>query len=176
MTFTEQWFSDRSCEVIAELARTVSHLPGDYIEIGSWQGRSTVALANAVVPAVVHAVDTWQGSNGEISEYLAGVRDVYGEFLHNVETLTAGNVQPHRMCWREFFKSHDGRVRFCFIDAEHTYEQVRDNLIAVLPLMVPAGLICGDDIHHTPVRDAVIDVLGADSVMVEASLWSYRLR
>jgi predicted O-methyltransferase YrrM len=172
--FTELWFSESSCTTLASLARSVESLDGDIVEVGSWQGRSTCALANAVHPATVHAVDTWQGSSGEISEFLAGRRDVYAEFVSNVEALTNGNVVAHRMGWREYFATNLSRVRFCFVDAEHTYTEVRDTVIAVLPKMVPGGLIVGDDIHHPPVQRAVIDVLGVDGVMVDGALWSWR--
>lgn len=173
MSFTEEWFSTQSCDVLATLAKSVVGLPGDIIEIGSWQGRSTVALANATHPERVHAVDTWQGSPGEISAELAAGRDVFAEFQRNIASLTRGNVDIYRMGWREFFDTHRRKVKLVFIDAEHTYEEVADNIETVLPLMVPGGVICGDDQHHPPVRQAVADTLGA--AQVSASLWIHRV-
>jgi predicted O-methyltransferase YrrM len=60
-----------------------------------------------------------------------------------------------------------------FIDAEHTYEEVRDTIEAFRPLMAPGGIICGDDVHHPPIVRAVVDTLGSD-VTVDASLWIWK--
>lgn len=168
MSFKEEWFSDVSCDALAELAKSVAHLDGRVVEIGSWQGRSTVALANAVAPEVVHAVDTWSGSPGEISRLLASGRDVYSEFEANIAELTAGNVVAHRMGWRDYMH-YPTPTKFLFIDAEHTYVEVRDNIAAFLSYMVEGGIVCGDDAHHPPVQRAVLEQFpNAERV---ASLW-----
>ena len=166
--FGEMWFHPASQKALGDLHDRTTHLQGDVVEIGCWTGRSTVALANAAYPAVVHAVDTWNGSPGEISAELAAERDVYSQFRANIEAFTAGNVIPHRMGWREYLPT-SGPIRFLHIDAEHSYVEVRDNILAALPLMVPGGVICGDDNHHPPVQEAVIDTLGG--FRTTASLW-----
>lgn len=171
MSFTEEWFSPESQQALAELYSKVAHLPGDVIEVGCWEGRSTVALANACHPEHVQAIDTWAGSPGEISADLAQGRDVYATFAGNIETLTAGNVTPHRMGWRQYLADTRGPVKFIHIDAEHTYTEVRDTIEAVRPLMVPGGVICGDDNHHPPIQDAVRDTLG--NAWLCASLWHW---
>jgi predicted O-methyltransferase YrrM len=173
VSFTEEWFCVESQQALAALAESTNHLDGDVVEVGCWQGRSTVALAGAVRPAVVHAVDTWQGSPNEISADLAGERDVLHEFLENMAELTDGNVVPHVMGWREYFADHRHPVRFIHIDAEHSYREVFDNIAEVLPLMVSGGVICGDDVHHPPVQQAVFEQLG--SVAVTATLWHWRV-
>lgn len=172
MTFTEEWFSVESQQALTDLYREVSELDGAVIEVGCWEGRSTVALANAAWPEVIHAVDTWYGSPGEISSHLAAQRDVFATFQQNVAELTRGNVRPARMGWRDFFADFDRPLKLVFIDAEHSYSEVRDNIEAVLPLLVPGGVICGDDNHHPPVQQAVLDTLGNASLT--ASLWHWR--
>lgn len=167
--FTEDWFSATSCRVLADLARTTDRLDGAVIEVGCWEGRSTIALANAIHPATLHAVDTWAGSPGEISAELAAERDVFDTFTANIAEATAGNVAVHRMGWRDFFADWSDPVRFIHIDAEHSYTEVRENIEAVLPYVVAGGIVCGDDQHHPPVREAVMDTLG--NAMVAASLW-----
>lgn len=169
MTFTEEWFGVGSCRAVRRLVESTRGLPGRVIEVGCWQGRSTVHIAHGAYPDTVHAVDTWQGSPGEISADLASGRDVFAEFTTNIAELTRGNVEAHRMGWRDYFAQDRGPVRFCHIDAEHTYAEVRDNIAAVLPLMVEGGVLCGDDAHHPPVIDAVTDTLGP--TRREASLW-----
>lgn len=170
--FGEQWFGPGSCRAVADLVRSTNHLDGRVIEIGCWAGRSTVHIAHAAYPAVLHAVDTWQGSPDEISGELAATRDVYAQFLTNIDELTRGNVKPYRMGWREYVTEEFSPTRFCHIDAEHTYREVFDNIEAIRPLMVPGGIICGDDAHHPPVIEAVTDQFGPTER--QASLWIWR--
>lgn len=169
MTFTEDWFGVASQRAVSNLVRKTRGLPGRVVEVGCWEGRSTAAIANAAFPAVVHAVDTWAGSPGEISADLAGQRDVYATFTDNMAQLTRGNVEPHRMGWRDYHEADHGPIRFAHIDAEHTYREVFDNIEAFLPLIVAGGVLCGDDAHHPPVIQAVNELL--DGVRREASLW-----
>lgn len=169
MTFTEDWFSDHSQFALHNLYRKVEHLTGDIVEIGCWEGRSTIALANACHPEILHAVDTWEGSPGEISRDLAAQRDVYATFTANIAELTNGNIDPNRMDWRAYLAANRRPIKFVHIDATHSYEEVRDNILELLPLMVPGGIICGDDQHHLPVREAVWDTLG--NAWLQASLW-----
>lgn len=177
MTYVEQWFPEDSQQALADLYRKTEGLEGRVVEIGSWEGRSTVALANACHPHIVHAVDTWEGSPGEISAELAVGRDVFGTWKRNIYTETQGNVQAFRMGWRDFVVHYqattDDPVRFLFIDAEHTYVEVRDTIAAFLPLMAPRAVICGDDQHHPPVRDAVLEAF--PHAYVVANLWWWRL-
>jgi predicted O-methyltransferase YrrM len=172
MTFTEQWFGPESCKGLVALAGLIADVEGEIVEIGSWEGRSTCALANAVHPRVVHAVDHWHGSPGEPSAELAAGRDVFATWAANVAELTAGNVVAHRMGWRDYTPADS--VAFVFIDAEHSYTEVRDTVNAYLPLMAAGGVICGDDVHHSPVRQALFEVLPALEIYTQATLWSWR--
>lgn len=170
MTFNEEWFPPGSCDALSDLARRVRGLNGDVVEIGSWEGRSTLALAEAVAPDIVHAVDTWAGSPGEISEELAAERDVYATFRANTR---GKNIRPHRMGWREYLREWND-LKFVFIDAEHTFREVYDTIEKVLPRMVTGGIICGDDQHHPPVKEAVIKWFGPQTPVI-ATLWWYQV-
>lgn len=169
--FHEDWFGPASQQAVAGLAASTARLIGDVVEVGCWEGRSTIAIANAVWPEPVQAVDTWEGSPGEVSADLAERRDVFATFMSNISELTEGNVTAHRMGWRDYFAVNRHPIRFLHIDAEHTYREVRDNITAALPLLVDGGVICGDDVHHPPVRDAVLELLPDASVT--ATLWHW---
>lgn len=168
--FTERWFGPESCSVLHRLVHEVQFMSGAIVEIGSWEGRSTVALANAAYPKTVHVIDTWQGSPGEPSAELAAERDVFAQFSENVAHLTLGNVEVHRSGWRDV---DPFPAALLFVDAEHTYREVYDTIETWLPHMQPGGVICGDDIHHEPVASAV-NVWFPDAT-VEATVWIARL-
>jgi len=174
--FGEEWFSDASQRAVADLARSVADVPGLIVEIGSWTGRSTCALAKAIYPRPLHAVDTWAGSPGEISSELAAERDVFAQWQRNIDAFTDGNVIPHRMGWREFLAGNTAPLAFVFIDAEHTEVEVADNIAAVLPWLAEGGIVCGDDVMHPPVRQGIarhlrpVDV----NVAIGTSVWWWK--
>ena len=173
MTFTEEWFGVESQGAVARLANGTRSVRGVCVEVGCWEGRSTAAIANAVWPEALYAVDTWQGSPGEISADIASQRDVFATFTENMGALTGGNVTPCRMGWREWFGQNTEPIRFLHIDAEHSYAEVRDNIAAALPVMSSWSIICGDDAHHEPVMRAVADTLGVTEMF--ATLWWKRI-
>lgn len=172
--FTEEWFDPVSQDRLAILGRSVENVPGLVIEVGSWEGRSTCVLANAIRPRPVEAVDTFQGSPGEESATLAAERDVFATFLDNIKDRTGGNVRVHVGGWRDVLPQLDGPIALCFIDAEHTRSEVADNIRAVLSRLSPGGVICGDDAGHEPVREGVGDVLPVDDVLVHGNVWYWR--
>lgn len=172
--FHEDWFDDESCSVLETLLKRTEHLNGRVVEVGCWEGRSTIAIANAAWPVQIEAIDTWHGSPGEISSDLAQERDVLNQFLQNIASDTKGNVTVFQKDWRDhFFADHHDPIRFCHIDATHTYDEVRDNVAAVLALLEDGGIVCGDDAHHGPVRDAVLAVCGK-STNLSGRIWWYQ--
>ena len=176
-TYNENWYPDDKIDALVELARSTRDLPGSVIEIGAWEGRSTTALMQAFSPDIVHVIDTWAGSPSDASFELAKERDVYATFLANIKEA-GNNFCIHRSDWRVAFASWRPRLRFVHLDGEHTYEQVRDNIAAALPLMVEDGILCGDDysVHWPGVRRAVEEVFGIGGFGVECdALWWKRL-
>lgn len=173
-TFRENWFHPDSQAVLAGLVRDVADVPGRIVEIGAWEGRSTIAMANAT-DRTIDTVDTWQGSPTDRSGKAAQEpgRDVHATWCRNVEAATKGNVTGHHMGWREYRQLDDSPVALLFIDAEHTYREVADNIDEFLPLMSPGGIVCGDDAHDPEIMRAVHERF--DKVELAAAMWVVRL-
>jgi hypothetical protein len=137
--------------LLGALAQSTGRVDGEVVEIGTWQGLSAVALANAVRPAVLHVVDHWQGDDPEAVADGTGIRpelvlrDNYQIFLDNMAEGTEGNFQVWKMDWREFAGQWDKPVRFLHLDASHTTKAVSDNIAAMLPRMAPGSIFAGDD-------------------------------
>lgn len=127
------------------------------VEIGAWKGRSTRAIADNT-SGTVWAVDTWNGTledphfkelQGKPEDWLAT------EFLKNIGTtllhasIERGNVVPVRMpslnAASHLGVSLDLTFDMIFIDADHSYEAVRDDILAWRPLLAEGGLFCGHD-------------------------------
>ncbi len=170
----ENWFGDASIQGLVACANAVRNLPGAIIEVGSWEGRSTIALANATHPKIIKAVDTWAGNVNEnaaireadpnaghptVWEIEHHGRDVKARFLANIAAGTLGNIQAYLCDWREFFAEFNEPIALLFIDGDHTYKEVGDNIKAALPLLVPGGIICGDDLGVPGISQAVNELL-----------------
>lgn len=146
-------------------------------EIGSWMGRSTRALADNT-PGTVVAVDTWAGTPGDAHmQTLAGKPAdwVFGEFMRNtadLANLTACHM--HSLDAAVYFA--DRRFDIIFIDADHSYEAVKADILAWRELLAPGGLLCGHDFgpgQKPGVNQAVGELypnayIGAGSIWVAA--------
>ena len=166
--FHEEWFCTESQDVLQTLVKGAP--PGLIVEFGAWEGRSSAALANAAHPRIVHSVDPWDGRGHPMSAEIASKRDIGAQWQANMDAHTKGNVVGHKMGWREFLPEIKDPVALCFIDADHSYREVFDNVAAMVPLMVPGGVMCGDDAHHGPVQDALFELLGTEDVAVLATV------
>lgn len=169
---TEIWFSQRDSDRLAGLVYECP-LYGRIVELGSWEGRSTIVIANAAWPRFVEAVDHWLGHVSDVTLELAQSRDVHATFLHNMDAATQGNVYEYRMDWREHRAYDDHPISLIFIDAAHTYDEVTAQLDAYLPLMMPGGIVCGDDLPINDVHRAVIERFG--EVTTCERLWWVKL-
>ena len=123
------------------------------VEVGSWNGRTTKALA-ASCPGVVYAVDTWAGTPDDPEQHAAlypDAADSWGRFEANLRAeIRAGRVVPVRrpsLDAAAAFAAAGFRFGMVFIDADHRYEAVRDDIEAWLPLVRPGGIIAGHDYH-----------------------------
>jgi Methyltransferase domain len=168
--FDEEWMSQGQLDVLGALAQSTSYLDGAVIEIGTWQGRSAVPIANAVRPDLLHVVDHWEGDQHIAPELSA--RDNFGIFLANMEEGTEGNFRVWKMGWREFARRWDKPIRFLHLDAAHTTEEVADNIAALLPHAVPGAIFAGDDWNWPTVAAGVRQHFGSEHIAVKFDkLW-----
>lgn len=168
-TFTEDWYSQNKLVELSALAVRAKNAPGDFIEIGSWEGRSTIAIASAIGKRILYAVDTWAGSPGHESESLAISRDIFGTFKAN--TARYKNIHPIKMSWQKFVTIAPPRIAFLHIDGDHSYHDVRDCISEFIPRMMPGAIICGHDYwNHFPGVIRAVDELLPDAEKSE-ELW-----
>ena len=134
-------------------------------EVGSWKGRSTHALASGG-KGTVTAIDTWKGAT-DPKDGTYG-QDVFAEFLNNMKEFK--NVIVNRNESVEAARRYpDGQFDMVFIDATHTYDEVKADIEAWLPKT--KKLICGHD--YSPqwpeVMKAVDETLKKDGVV--GTIW-----
>jgi predicted O-methyltransferase YrrM len=142
--------------------------PGLVIEIGCWEGKSAMAIANSVYPTNLVCNDTWLGNIEESklsnqlhpTEVILQQRDVYSIFVKNMDNFTKGNYSVVKQDCLQWLRSLKDSVKFCHIDASHDYYSVYNTILLLLPLMTYGGILCGDDfvnagIHHPTLNGGV---------------------
>lgn len=119
------------------------------VEVGSWTGSSTRALAENT-SGVVYAVDTWDPPDMENYEHVLRDKEpdwLYKKFLENMKGLSVGKVVPVKMLSLEAVEYLKGKISsdMVFIDASHDYANVKADILAWRSLLVGGGLLCGHD-------------------------------
>ena len=111
------------------------------IELGSWKGKSTHALASGC-KGELWCVDHWQGSIGDNSVDLAKQEDIFSIFLDNIKQFK--NINILKMSTNEAVKQfEDKSIDMIFIDASHDYAEVKNDITNWYPKA--KKLICGHD-------------------------------
>lgn len=140
-------------------------------EIGAWQGRTTVALADNT-PGMVFAVDTWEGSEEHMAMLSEQPSDwLFGQFSKNVGDRS--NIRAIRKLSVDAAKEiPDGSLDMIFIDAAHDYDNVKADILAWRPKLRPGGLFCGHDFDagRVGVVKAVRELIGRPENPV-GSIW-----
>lgn len=161
-TSIQGWMTENELRWLEDAARRMDSVA----EIGCWKGRSTYSLAEQC-PGIVYAVDHWQGSIGEeIQHAEARERDLYAEFLGNVGHFP--NLKPRRGQSTEVAATLP-MVDMAFIDAGHTYEDVKADLEAWAPKTL--RLLAGHDYQYEGVRRAVQERFGNRVKQGQDSIW-----
>ena len=148
------------------------------VEIGSFLGRSTTALA-LYTAGVVYAVDDWLGTAdypraNPFVKPLEASRDAFERFSRNVgELVAAGKIVPMRT--NHAIAPWDGPpIDLCFIDGHHSAESVARDIALWSPRLAPGALLCGHDIDQDQVSDGVRAELGAFDVVPNTTIWRRR--
>lgn len=142
---------------LAEQAKTHYRI----LEVGSWMGRSTTALADNT-PGIVFAVDTWQGSEEHAKELVGPPGWLFQKFQENMRGLPVIAMQGTSAAAAQHFSK--GGAKFfdmIFIDGAHDFDNVKADIEAWGALLQPGGILCGHDLTTWPsVAEAVFSTLG----------------
>lgn len=134
------------------------------VEIGSWQGRSTRALAdNCPYHGMVIAVDPWQSGREKDAECARSFGTTpeppFSAFLRHLAHSPVP-VIPMRLSSLEAAQNlRNCRFDMVFIDGDHEYESVKEDILAWRPLLKEGGLLCGHDYGHPDYHAGVTAVV-----------------
>lgn len=143
---------------IQELVERCAEIPGDFAELGVWQGTTFLPLARraATLGKRAHAVDSFQGCgrpterdrdpNGML-EYGFGALSVGGSRLFRQLVEPLPNVRIWEGYIPEVFTVMDAEVRalaFVHLDLDH-YAPTAASLRWCWERMTPGGILCAHD-------------------------------
>jgi predicted O-methyltransferase YrrM len=152
-TFIGHVTCQEDLDVLAGLVREID--AKRIVEVGSWLGQSALAMAEAAPDAIIRCVDTWEGSVSDMTGPWArnyGPDSLYRAFCQNVGDRLNRTILPHRnqslTVAQALTALRPGDLALfdlIFIDADHSYESVKADILAWAPLVRKGGILCGHD-------------------------------
>ncbi len=157
------FLSDKEAGIL-HWAATSWPVAGPVLELGSYEGRSTVVFAKA--GRQVHAVDAWSLAVSDLSAYGSGdipADSVFDRFQENIQRAQAtSRVHIHRGLSHEVGQHWHVPGAILFIDAGHIYADVKGDLDVWTPHLLPDGLL----LMHDVLGDVYLDVTRAASELL----------
>lgn len=110
------------------------------VELGTYRGRSARAMLDSS-KAHIWCVDRWSGPAGKV---VVSEND-YQIFLTNIVDIK-DRVTVLKMTTQKALEHFlSGTFDMIFVDADHSYESAKFDIIHYAPLLKPGGLLCGHD-------------------------------
>lgn len=168
----------RACEVpgwmtVSELSWLAEQAAGKklVVEIGSWKGRSSVALAAADSLVCVDTFFDQQQENGTGVDILPEFENAVGDESSQVTAIRGDVSDPNFIVALE--RKYGGEADMVFIDASHDEASVRRDIDTAMRLVKAGGIVCGHD--YSPawpgVMAAVNDLLPGFQRAGESIWW-----
>lgn len=149
----EGWLS-RGCTEALYDGVVAADGPGEIAEVGSWKGKSTVALGLAVRRRegtdTIYAIDHHQGSE-ENQPVIQAEGSTWNAFLETIEEAGISDlVHPLKMDSADaarWLTKKGVSLKFAFLDGAHDEENVARDIRNYLPLLRPGGIMAFHDIR-----------------------------
>lgn len=161
----EGWFGDGDASFYKEIVSNFNG-PGKFVEVGSYKGRSTVCLAVEILnqnkDIKIDCIDIWEPN-------LMYEDLTLQEFMYNIDPVK-DLIKPIKMNSEDAAKMYeDQSIDFVFIDADHSYEAVKKDIMLWWPKVKKGGIISGHDEYFPDVKRAVTNIF--DQYSVIGSCW-----
>lgn len=151
--FTQDWFSHN----IPVWQQLVPLVPERRValEIGSFEGRSTVWLAENGMK-VIDCVDTWQGSEEHGQLDMLSVEETFDYNIQKVRSSTDVIIRKHKGLSTRVLATLaecSATFDFIYIDGSHIARDVMTDACMAWPMLNPGGVLVFDDYLWGDSRD-----------------------
>jgi len=121
-----------------------------FVELGVWKGQSAVCMAENIKKSnkriKFYAIDPFTGEGEAYQGYKAVIeKTLFDEYMKNIKPLKSYIKTLVGFSYEHYTKFKDRSIDFLFIDADHGYEAVKQDLTQWFPKIKIGGVIAGDD-------------------------------
>lgn len=151
---------------------------GVFVECGAWLGQSSAYLIDKASHKNINVtvVDSWRGSANELQgeHGLATTTDIYKIFINNMGNRKYESIKALSCEASLHFENESCDI--VFIDMEHTYTAVKNDIELWLPKVKVGGYLAGHDYSNDwlGVIQAVDEKFGKDNIMIQETCWIYK--
>lgn len=170
----EGWMSENELRWLATQAKSCELI----IEFGSHCGRSTRAMGDNIKEnGQIYAVDPWTG--GYLDDKSQPVGALGGsrwfDFCRNMKDLIdISRVVPCRAVSSDFRLENGRKADLVFLDGDHRYEKVIEDIEIAKSLLRNGGILAGHDYGHPEwpgVKKAVDELYSGQPLKVLDTIW-----
>ena len=153
----------------------LSKVPSDgtFVELGAWLGKSSSYLCDKATGQQIIIIDSFKGTAEYIDSYynLAKTADIYELFVENMGNRKYKAIKATSKAASRKFK--DESLDVVFIDLNHSYESVKEDISLWLPKVKKGGYLAGDDYHENwpGVIQAVNEMLNGFTIIDDAFIF-----
>lgn len=150
---------------------------GIFVECGAWLGRSSAYLCEQAKSRInVYIVDSWKGSANELNSHhkLATETDIFQIFTDNMRGYQYTPIRSLSQDAVNHFEDESCDV--VFIDMEHTYEAVKNDINIWINKVKNGGYLAGHDyVQGWPgVVAAVNESFGEENIIKKDDCWIFK--
>lgn len=151
----EGWMAERELLWLAEKASLYTKI----LEIGTYKGRTTRVLCD--------------NTKGKVTTVdIDGHYEFYNSMIDHVGKMKVHIIRDTSCNAFIFFKTNKLFFDMIFIDGDHSYETVVQDINNASQVLKDGGLLCGHDFNETcGVKQAVIDLIPDYKIAEDTGIW-----
>ena len=150
------------------------------VEVGVFRGKNALVLRNMFPHSRLYLVDTWEPTE-EYLEYGGAVsekKEVYEQAFTKVNTLFQNDslVTIIKESSEKASQIIPNNIDLVFIDADHSYEHVKQDILAWSKKVRVGGIVSGHNYgrpHLPGVKQPVDELLKTDIFLGQDEVWAH---
>lgn len=159
----EGWLEDRVASQLVVMATGLR-----CIEIGSYKGRSAVAMASSAKS--VHCIDTFKSI--EDGQKQSNIMTTFDDFTMNIAGYN--NITYSQGKSQDVIPSLKGMFDLAFIDGMHDYKDVVCDVKCLLRVMNEGSVFLFHDANLNGVKAAITEMFNIGYGPIESLMWAFK--